>query len=45
MAIELFEMAPIAASSMGAHSGDRERSIRPIMNTDSGDHEHLLAVA
>jgi hypothetical protein len=23
-----------------AQSGDRERSIRSIMNTDSGDHEH-----
>jgi hypothetical protein len=28
-----------------AHSGDPERSIRSIMNTGSGDHEHLLAVA
>ena len=24
-----------------AHSSDRERSIRSIMNTDSGDHERL----
>jgi hypothetical protein len=30
---------------LGAHSGDPERSIRSIMNTGSGDHEHLLAVA
>jgi transposase-like protein len=29
----------------GAHSGDLERSIRSIMNTDSGDHEHPLALA
>jgi hypothetical protein len=28
-----------------AHSSDRERPIRSIMNTDSGDHEHPLAVA
>jgi hypothetical protein len=28
-----------------AHSGDHERSIRSIMNTDSGDHEHPLALA
>src|SRR3954453_16986209 len=28
-----------------AHSGDLERSIRSIMNTESGDHEHLLAAA
>jgi hypothetical protein len=28
-----------------AHSGDRERPIRSIMNTDSGDHEHPLALA
>jgi hypothetical protein len=28
-----------------AHSGDLERSIRSIMNTDSGDHEHPLALA
>jgi hypothetical protein len=30
---------------MAAHSGDDERSIRSIVNTDSGDHEHLLALA
>jgi hypothetical protein len=30
---------------LDAHSGDLERSIRSIMNTDSGDHEHLLALA
>jgi len=30
---------------MTAHSGDLERSIRSIMNTDSGDHEHPLALA
>ena len=28
-----------------AHSGDDERSIRWIVNIDSGDHEHLLALA
>ena len=28
-----------------AHSSDRERPIRSIMNTDSGDHEHPLALA
>ena len=28
-----------------AHSSNRERSIRSIMNTDSGDHERLLAPA
>jgi hypothetical protein len=28
-----------------AHSSDRERPIRWIMNTDSGDHEHPLALA
>ena len=28
-----------------AHSGDLERLIRSIMNTDSGDHEHPLALA
>jgi hypothetical protein len=27
-----------------AHSGDHERSIRSIMNTEPGDHEHALAV-
>jgi hypothetical protein len=31
--------------AMAAHSGDDERSIRSIVNTDSGDHEHLLALA
>ena len=29
---------------LGAHSGDLERPIRSIMNTESGDHEHLLAL-
>ena len=33
------------AKAFLAHSGDLERSIRSIMNTDSGDHEHLLALA
>ena len=28
-----------------AHSGDLERLIRSIVNTDSGDHEHPLALA
>jgi hypothetical protein len=32
-------------NAQGAHSGDLERSFRPIMNTDSGDHEHALAGA
>jgi hypothetical protein len=32
------------AKSVGAHSGDHERSIRSIMNTESGDHEHALAI-
>ena len=27
-----------------AHSGNHERSIRSIMNTEPGDHEHALAV-
>jgi len=29
---------------VAAHSGDHERSIRSIMNTESGDHEHALAI-
>jgi transposase-like protein len=29
---------------LNAHSGDHERSIRSIMNTEPGDHEHALAV-
>jgi hypothetical protein len=33
------------AGGLRAHSGDLERSIRSIMNTDSGDHEHPLALA
>jgi hypothetical protein len=28
----------------GADSGDRERPIRSIVNTDSGDHEHLRSL-
>jgi hypothetical protein len=28
-----------------AHSGNRERLIRLIVNTDSGDHEHPIALA
>jgi hypothetical protein len=28
-----------------AHSVDRERPFRPIVNTESGDHERSLAVA
>jgi hypothetical protein len=35
----------IARPGWHAHSGDLERSIRSIMNTESGDHEHLLAAA
>jgi C4-dicarboxylate-specific signal transduction histidine kinase len=31
--------------ALGADSGNRERSIRSIMNTGSGDHERLLAHA
>jgi len=31
-----------APAHISAHSGDRERAIRSIMNTDSGDHERLL---
>jgi transposase len=31
--------------ALRAHSSDRERPIRSIMNTDSGDHEHPLALA
>jgi hypothetical protein len=27
-----------------ADSGDRERPIRSIVNTDSGDHEHLRSL-
>jgi hypothetical protein len=34
-----------AARVRGADSGNRERSIRSIMNTGSGDHERLLAHA
>ena len=30
---------------MLAHSTDRERPIRPNVITDSGDREHVLAVA
>ena len=26
-----------------AYFGDREQSVHSIMNTDSGDHEHLFA--
>jgi hypothetical protein len=33
------------ARRLPAHSSDRERPIRSIMNTDSGDHEHPLALA
>jgi len=35
----------VEAVVLGAHSGDLERSIRSIMNTDSGDHERPLALA
>jgi len=37
--------ARMTATTSAAHSGDLERSIRSIMNTDSGDHEHPLALA
>ena len=33
------------ALEVAADSGDRERPIRSIMNTDSGDHEHPIALA
>jgi hypothetical protein len=33
------------AEQMAAHSGDPEPSIRSIINTESGDYEHLLATA
>ena len=33
--------ARAAMEALAADSSDRERSIRSIMNTDSGDHEHL----
>ena len=29
----------------GADSSDREQSVHSIMNTDSGDHEHVFAPA
>ena len=39
----------VAGGSAGrqdaADSGDREQSVHSIMNTDSGDHEHLFAPA
>jgi len=34
-----------SGSEQDADSGDRERSIRSFVNTESGDHEHLLAWA
>ena len=34
-----------ARPKMLADSGDREQSVHSIMNTDSGDHEHLFAPA
>jgi hypothetical protein len=37
--------APQASRTGRADSGDRERSIRSFVNTESGDHEHLLAWA
>jgi hypothetical protein len=33
------------ASVIIAYSGDRERPIRSIVNTGSGDHEHPIALA
>jgi hypothetical protein len=36
---------PATTGRHRAHSSDRERPIRSIMNTDSGDHEHPLALA
>jgi hypothetical protein len=32
-------------AGQSADSGDREQSVHSIMNTDSGDHEHLFAPA
>jgi aspartate carbamoyltransferase catalytic subunit len=34
-----------AIRELTAHSGDRERPIRSIVNTGSGDHEHPIALA
>jgi hypothetical protein len=34
-----------ASAARAADSGDLERSIRSFVNTESGDHEHLLAWA
>jgi len=34
-------LATTVIFAIRAHSSDRERSIRSIMNTDSGDHERL----
>ena len=33
----------LGADLIPAHSVDRERPFRPIVNTESGDHEHALA--
>jgi hypothetical protein len=35
----------IRRNAQRADSGDREQSVHSIMNTDSGDHEHLFAPA
>jgi hypothetical protein len=40
-----FNHANVRSTIQRADSGDRERSIRSIMNTCSGDHERLLASA
>ena len=40
--MRLAESYPTRVAS--AHSGDHERSIRSIMNTEPGDHEYALAV-
>jgi transposase len=38
-------LMPLYELVLGADSGDRERSIRLIMNTDFSDHEHPLVAA
>jgi hypothetical protein len=38
-------MGSVFRYAIDADSGDRERSIRSFVNTESGDHEHLLAWA
>lgn len=42
---EPWEPMPGMIKRQCADSGDREQSVHSIMNTDSGDHEHLFAPA